>query len=164
MAELTFACPLCHKDIVCDEAWCDHQIQCPLCQGNITVPRNETPSIATAAEIGNPLVPKPPPPGSSRLSIKQQAQQAATTGNRNIPIRTLTEAPPPKKSPVGAIITTVVVLIGLGVGGFFGYQWYQQKFAAGSSDGDKAKTTASPTNATPRAGTVSPADRAGVVQ
>ncbi len=70
-------------------------------------------------------MPKPPAGGKSRLSVGQ-AQVPAQTGNRNIPIRTLTEAPPKMKSPLVSVLVGVLVVAALGVGGYFGYGYVKK--------------------------------------
>ncbi len=116
MAELRITCPHCNQDITCDELWMGHELQCPICQNTFTVGE---PAAAPSAQH-NPLVPKPPAQGKSKLSVGQ-AQVPAKTGNRNIPIRNLTEAPAPKKSPLVSILVGVLVVAALGVGGYYGF-------------------------------------------
>src|SRR5512138_2861347 len=118
MADLTITCPHCNQGITCDELWVGHELQCPICQGTFTVPAPQAPA-------GGGLAPKPPPGGKSRLSVGQ-AQVPAQTGNRNIPIRTLTEAPQKKKSPLISALVGVLVVAALGVGGYFGYGYVKQ--------------------------------------
>jgi hypothetical protein len=138
MADLTFDCPLCHQPIAFDEQWCGHEIQCPTCHGALVMPPAAAPSIATARERGNPLVPKPP--AASKLSLGGASQQPASSGNRNIPIRNLAPPPPKKKSPLVKIAVTLGVLIALGFGGYFGYFWVrdmQEKASAKSREAAK---------------------------
>lgn len=104
-------------------------------------------SIATAAEAGNPLVPKPPS-GGSRLGFKQQAQVPAQAG-RNIPIRNLAPPPPKKKNVFVRIVVAAVVVIALGAGGYFGYQWWQERSESKNAQPVK---TAGKTQAQPGAG------------
>ena len=71
MADLKFACPLCGQEIECDELWSGHQIQCPTCRKELTVPlRPEGPPHASFANAR---------PGQARLSIgSSQAQRSAS--------------------------------------------------------------------------------------
>ena len=41
MSEFTFSCPLCHQDITCGAQYYGQQLQCPICQGEITAPAAE---------------------------------------------------------------------------------------------------------------------------
>ncbi len=134
MADLTITCPHCNQGITCDELWVGHELQCPICQGTFTVPAPQ------ASSGGSTLVPKPPTGGKSRLSVGQ-AQVPAQTGNRNIPIRTLTEAPPKKKSPLVSVLVGVLVIAALGVGGYFGFGYVKKL-----QDKSKAKSEAEARN------------------
>src|SRR5436190_13131200 len=81
MAEFKFSCPSCKQNIICDELWCGQEIQCPSCQAQLVVPRQQ------AAEQSS-LVPKPPAAGASKLSIgKQQPSPSAPPpgGQRFVP-------------------------------------------------------------------------------
>jgi hypothetical protein len=119
MAEMRFTCPQCSQDITCDELWGGHQIQCPTCQAEISVPQPQ----AQGPAAGNPLVPKPP--GATRLSAGR-TQVARSEGALSAPVRKLVAAPPKKKNKIVSILTTVVVLAALGVGGYFGWGWVRE--------------------------------------
>jgi hypothetical protein len=71
MAELKFNCSKCGQLIACDELWIGHQINCPSCQTELSVPSQQE-----APKPVNPLVPQVP--GNTRLSIGQARHQAAT--------------------------------------------------------------------------------------
>ena len=122
MAEMRFECPRCQQRISCEEAWSGHELECPTCKNTITVPANP----AAAAAAGDPLAPKVPA-GGANLSVGQ-AQRPAVQ-NRGIPIRNLAPPPPGKKNPVVTCGVPIVILAALGLGGFFGYGWYQQRQA-----------------------------------
>jgi hypothetical protein len=119
MAEMRFTCPQCSQDITCDELWGGHQIQCPTCQAEISVPQPQ----AQAPAAGNPLVPKPP--GATRLSAGR-TQVARPEGALSAPVRQLVAAAPKKKSKIVSILTTAVVLAALGVGGYYGWGWLRE--------------------------------------
>src|SRR6266481_6321766 len=72
MAELKFNCSKCGQLIACDELWIGHQINCPSCQTELSVPsQQEAPK-----PVQNPLVPQVP--GNTRLSISQARHQPST--------------------------------------------------------------------------------------
>ncbi len=124
MADFTFTCPLCNRDIQCDELWCGHQLQCPICQGQIIVPQTvpaPTP-IPTHGSQGKSLI--TPPKGGSRLAFQQDAQKPATPG-KNIPIRNLTAPPPKKKNPVVQILVYAGLVAAVGVGIYFAWPMVQ---------------------------------------
>src|SRR2546430_13515901 len=71
MAELKFNCSKCGQLIACDELWIGHQINCPTCQTELSVPgQQEAPKSQT------PLVPQVP--GGTKLSIGQARHQSST--------------------------------------------------------------------------------------
>src|SRR5947209_5358951 len=142
MAEIKFSCPLCTQHIACDELWGGHQIQCPGCKGELTVPvvpkaaappgpmRVSAPPPPPSAG-GNPLV--PPVPAAGKLSIGAQAHSAGTAAApppKNIPVRNLTPPPPKKGSAALKYAKVAAVVAVLGVGGYFGFKFimdYQAK-------------------------------------
>jgi hypothetical protein len=115
MADLRITCPHCNQAITCDDQWAGQQLQCPLCQGAFTMPG----SPPASAGKHNPLVPKPPAGGGSKLSVGQ-AQVPAQAG-RQIPIRNLSTAPQKKDNPLVKILVGVVIVAALGVGGYYGF-------------------------------------------
>lgn len=151
MADIKFACPSCAQHITCDELWSGQQIQCPSCQGTLTVPSKPQvravgkPAPAPAADS---LVPKPP--AATKLATQIPAQQPAQTGVKSLPIRNLAPPPPPKKNVLATIAKVAVVLILLGVGGYFGWgflrDWQQkanaetQKMAESADGGEVGHT------------------------
>jgi hypothetical protein len=103
------------------------------------------PAQAPAAATGaNALVPKVPGSAGPRLAINTGHSSApagaAPQPQRTIPIRNLAPAAAKKKSPVAAIATWAAILIVLGVGGYFGYGWYQARQSAESSENAAANT------------------------
>ena len=83
MADMRFTCSHCGQEIECDELWSGHQIQCPTCQTELTVPpKPDAPPHATLASAT---------PGQSRLSIGQSRIQ-----------RSAAPPPPPPQMPDAA--------------------------------------------------------------
>jgi hypothetical protein len=125
MAEFKFSCPQCGQHIQCDTGYSGMQINCPSCQQAIVVP--QAPRFAAAPTA--PSVPPPAPPG---LSTKQSTTVPAT-GRR---FAGAPGAQPPAKPKskvmrnVLVITASVVVLAGLGAGGWFGYSKYKEHKAA----------------------------------
>ena len=121
MAEMRFSCPKCNQLISCDELWAGHEIQCPTCQTEISVPQTET------AAPSNPLVPKPPSGPTPRLTAGS-TQVARPQNALNAPIRQLVAPPPKKKSPLLKIAVTTLVLAALGAGGYFwAWPWLSER-------------------------------------
>jgi hypothetical protein len=130
MAEFKFSCPRCGQHIQCDPGYSGAQINCPSCQQTIVVPQAPHSAAAPAA----PLVPPVPPPAAPGLSTKQSTT-APASGRRFAGAPGLTSAPPPKpksKALKTVLIVTaaVVVLAGLGVGGWFGFTKIKEHKAA----------------------------------
>jgi hypothetical protein len=129
MAELKFNCSKCGQLIACDELWIGHQINCPSCQTELSVPaQQEAPKAAH-----NPLVPQVP--GNTKLSIGQARHQSATpppqagagaTGATSFRGR----APVKKKKGSGAgmkyAVAGLCVVAIAAVGYFVGYPQYQK--------------------------------------
>ncbi len=116
MAEFKFACPQCGQHIQCDAGYSGAQINCPSCQQSIVVP--QAPRVA-----GAPPAMPPPPPAPPGLSTKQSTTVPAA-GQR---FAGAPGAQPPPKSKSKALKTVLVitaclvVLAGLGAGGWFGF-------------------------------------------
>jgi outer membrane lipoprotein-sorting protein len=125
MAEFKFSCPQCGQHIQCDTGYSGVQINCPACQQAIVVP--QAPRFGAAP----PAAPVPPsaPPG---LATKQSTTVPAT-GRR---FAGAPGAQPPAKPKSKAlrnvlvITASVVVLAGLGVGGWFSFSKYKEHKAA----------------------------------
>jgi len=138
MADIKFACPHCSQHITCDELWGGHHLECPNCKNTLAVP-------AVAAPSAPSLVPKPPPAVEPRLAINAPPPAHASGGpQRVIPIRNLAPPPQKKRSPLVTYGVSAVVLVALGVGGYYGYGWFSgmqdkvnttSKEAAKNSDG-----------------------------
>src|SRR5262245_11471561 len=121
MAEMRFDCPKCKQGIACDELWIGHDLQCPNCQQEITVPQKAAAS---------PLVPQVPS-GPGRLGIKQQAHGGSTTPASTgrpgaMPSRQLA-AKGKGKGNLGKILGFAAAFIIVGVGGYYGYAWLSER-------------------------------------
>jgi hypothetical protein len=144
MSEFTFACPLCQQDIVCDTQYHGQQLQCPICQGEITAPEAETKKPAGSLAIKTPVGQKhvPTVPGLRKPVVPQ------------------------KKSGIGKGIAVTAAVLALLAALFFiarytGMDSHLPAFlggrspaptettAAGASPGESAAATAAPTAAAP---------------
>jgi len=109
MSEYKFYCPQCGQHILCDTGHSGMQINCPVCQQKIVVPQ---------APTAIPILPQPvsiysPPPGAAPASgrpypVNPVAQPAVLANSRAL-----------KNSLI--MVTVILVLAGLGVGGWWGY-------------------------------------------
>jgi len=124
MSEFTFSCPLCHQDIVCDEQYHGQQLQCPICQGEITAPAAET---------------KP----AGKLGIRM------TGGEKHMPVGPRFQKPvvAEKKSGLGkgAMVTVAILLVLVMlffVARYTGYDRYLPAFLGRRSPTIAADTTA----------------------
>jgi outer membrane lipoprotein-sorting protein len=121
MAEFKFSCPQCGQHIQCDSGYSGAQINCPTCQQAIVVPQ----APRFAATPSAPPVPPPAPPG---LSTRQTTTVPAA-GRR---FAGAPGAQPPSKPKSKALKTVliitvcVVVMAGLGAGGWFGFSKYKE--------------------------------------
>ena len=123
MAEFKFNCSSCNQNIICDELWCGHQIQCPSCQAELVVPQKPSPVP------GSSLVPPPPAGAASKLSIgrpQPAPSGAAHPAQKFVPGLRQTAVAPPKKSGMIKVLKIAAVVIVLGVGGYFGYAWLSE--------------------------------------
>jgi len=163
MAELKFNCSKCGQLIACDELWIGHQINCPTCQTELSVPAQQE-----APKPNNPLVPQVP--GATKLSIGQARHQASTpppqagagpTGATSF--RARAGAPKKKKSNGAAMkyaIAGVSVLAIAAVGYFVGYpqfqKWQEKKKADEEAKNAEAAKASAATNAPPQPAMVAP--------
>jgi uncharacterized membrane protein YebE (DUF533 family) len=131
MAEFDFACPQCGQNIRCDQLWSGHQIQCPSCQQEISVPQASAPA-------GNPLVPKPPSGGGSKLSLGHDQTRQPAVPKGNIPVRNLAPKKEKKQSALLQALAYIVVLAALGAGAYYGYSWYKQRAEAKAEEAERA--------------------------
>jgi hypothetical protein len=124
MADLNIKCQ-CGQDLVCDSAYAGQQVQCPYCQALVTVPKP-----AASSEPNNPLVPKVPEKTKLAIGTKEtHGKGAAAQASHPMNLRKPT-APPKKKLPIKEIGTYVAIVAFLGVGGYFGYDYWKKKQAA----------------------------------
>jgi hypothetical protein len=139
MADFKFTCPHCGQDIECDELWSGHQIQCPTCQKDITVPaKPDAPPHANlaAAKPGQPRLSigqsrnersaAPPPPPPQMATLQQQLNQAKLANKGN---------------PMKWVIISVVVIV-VGVPGYFGYGYFSERQTKQSEAAKQAANTA----------------------
>ena len=142
MAEFKFTCPQCGQHIECDPGYSGAQINCPTCQKPIVVP--QVPGAAAP--------PPPPPPSATNLATKQSTM-APSAGKRFAGAPGAQPAAKPKSKAlrnVLVITACVVVLAGLGAGGWFGFSKYKtHKAAQAAKKANPAAQVAAPTaNAT----------------
>jgi len=126
MADFKFSCPQCGQHIQCDPGYAGAQINCPACQQPIVVP--PAPRLA-AAPSARPA-PPPAPPGLATRS----GPPVHATG------RSLAGVPPPPQpksktlKTVLVVTACLIVLAGLGAGGWFGFKQLQSHQAAGKAN------------------------------
>ncbi|HEU0038229.1 MAG TPA: hypothetical protein VFR76_03045, partial [Verrucomicrobiae bacterium] len=146
MAEIKFFCPHCKQKISCDELWGGHQLQCPSCQREVTVPQGETapaptpvPQARVAYHAHGSAASGPPPPPSAqpKLSLGRpqhaQSEPGASPPPRSTPVYRAIAPPVQKKGGPMKWVTIGAVVAALGVGGYFGFGWlrqYQEKVNA----------------------------------
>ncbi len=163
MAELKFNCSKCGQLIACDELWIGHQINCPTCQTELSVPAQQE-----APKPANPLVPQVP--GATKLSIGQARHQSSTpppqagagaTGATSF--RARVGAPKKKKGNSPAVkyaIAGVCVIAIAAVGYFVGYpqyqKWQDKKKAEEEAKAAEAAKAAAATNAPPQPAIIAP--------
>jgi len=124
MAEMKFTCPHCGQEIECDELWSGHEIECPTCKKNLTVPpKPDAPPHAAFAAAK---------PGQAKLSIGSSRAQHNTAERAVAPQaaaleQKLAEAKASQKGGGKKWIIAGVVVVVLGAGAFFGYPYLQGK-------------------------------------
>jgi hypothetical protein len=152
MAELKFDCPSCKQPIACDELWGGHQIQCPSCNNELTVPQKHGGAAPTQIVVPSSLVPKPPEE-PAKLSIGRSQHQPSTTPGLSAAQATVFRKPPPPppkgKGPLVKLGITVGILLALGAGAYFGYpafkDWQEKRNAkSGEADTNSTATATSP--------------------
>lgn len=125
MAELKFDCPQCGQPISCDELWGGHNIECPTCKTELTVPQLHAapPPPAAAARATTPDSLRPQPPSATKLSIGRSQHPSAAPANpaARAPQAMRRPVEVEKKSGAMKIVKIAAVVIALGVGGYFGF-------------------------------------------
>jgi hypothetical protein len=146
MADFKFACTHCGQEIECDELWSGHEIQCPTCKKELTVPpKPDAPPHASlaSAKPGQPRLSigqsrnersaAPPPPPPQMATLQQQLNQAKLA----------------KKGNVMKWVKVGVVVIALGLGAYFGYPYLHDWMAKRSEAAKQASAPPPDTNAVP---------------
>lgn len=146
MADFKFTCTHCGQDIECDELWSGHQIQCPTCQKELTVPpKPDEPPHANlaAAKPGQPRLSigqsrnersaAPPPPPPQMATLQQQLNQAKLAKKGN---------------PMKWVMVGVVVLVA-GVGAYLGYPYLSDWMGKRSEAAKQASAPPPVTNDVP---------------
>ena len=139
MADMKFACTHCGQEIQCDELWSGHEIQCPTCQGQLTVPpKPDAPLHASFASAK---------PTQARLSIgASQAHRASapppTSPQELIMQQKLKEARAGQKGNAQKWVVTGAVVVIVGIGAYFAYGPAKQWWAKRSEASKTASNTA----------------------
>ena len=146
MADFKFSCPHCSIDIECDELWSGHEIQCPSCHKEFTVPAK--PSGPSAASLASAKAAQP------KLSISAaHAQHVAATKPIAPQVaayeQRLQQAKAGQKGSATKWIVIGAVVIILGVGGYFGYGYFTEWKAKRDEAAKQAAAPPPPTNAAP---------------
>ncbi len=153
MSDIKFSCPQCGQHITCDPHWMGHQLSCPACQNQITVPqvpvaapRPAAPQVRMVADPSrgsNIQGPPPPPSNQSRLSLGRPQSSGAEgeTTTRAKPVyRVYSSNETGKKRGPMQYVTIGVAVIAVGVLGYFGYGYlldYQEKANAERRDSEQ---------------------------
>ena len=143
MSDIKFSCPQCGQHITCDPNWMGHQLSCPACQNQITVPqvpvaapRPAAPQVRMVADPSrgsNIQGPPPPPSNQSRLSLGRPQSSGAEgeSPSRAKPVyRVYSSNETGKKRGPMQYVSIGLAVIALGVLGYFGYGYlldYQEK-------------------------------------
>jgi DNA-directed RNA polymerase subunit RPC12/RpoP len=109
MADIKFSCGNCGQHISCDELWSGHQIQCPACHNNITVPHFQV--AAQVDGVPQPPVPQSPAPNRPKLSAGLTQVPARSAPPAAIPQRRPPRPPKSKNSLLGYAVLAVVLLV-----------------------------------------------------
>ena len=156
MAEFKFSCPQCGQHIQCDVGYAGTQITCPSCQKAIVVPQSPYSAAAAPASAGRPAYeappPPPPPPGAVPSIGTRQSTTVPASGQRFTGAPSLTGGPPAKPKSkalrnVLVITACIVVLAGLGAGGWFGFTKLKEHKAQSAKKGNPAAQVVAPTAA-----------------
>ncbi len=146
MADFKFTCTKCGQDIECDELWSGHQIECPTCKTELTVPpKPDAPPHANLAAAK---------PGQARLSIGQSRTERSSAPPPPPPQmatlqQQLNAAKLGKKGAAMKWITISAVVIVVAVGAYLGYPYLRDWMAKRSEAAKQASTPPPVTNAVP---------------
>jgi hypothetical protein len=138
MADVKFTCTHCGQEIECDELWCERQIECPTCKKELTVPpKADAPPHASLAAAK---------PGQAKLSIGQSRHQRSAAPPPPPPQEVLMQQKlaQAQTGQTGSAMKWVkigVVVIVLGVAGYFGYP-FGRDWLAKRSEAAKAASAA----------------------
>src|SRR6266705_1524005 len=99
MAEFKFACLHCGQKIQVDELWSGHELQCPSCHKNLTVPPNPAAAPAPRVPLTGEFAARNPPPGAtmapSRLTSTASRPAASAPPPRSATPATAQRRPKP---------------------------------------------------------------------
>jgi DNA-directed RNA polymerase subunit RPC12/RpoP len=146
MADLKFTCSHCKQDIECDELWSGHQIDCPTCKTELTVPpKPDAPPHATLAAAK---------PGEARLSIGQSRHQRSAAPPPPPPqevliARRLAQAKAGQKGNAMKWVKIGVGVVVAVVAAYFGYTYGSEWWAKRSEAAKLASAPPPVTNAVP---------------
>ena len=144
MADLKFTCSHCKQDIECDELWSGHQIECPTCKGELTVPpKPDAPPHATLAAAK---------PGEARLSIGQSRHQRSAAPPPPPPqevliAQRLAQAKAGQKGNAMKWVKIGVGVVGFALAGYFGYGYFTEWQAKRAEAAKQASAAQAATNA-----------------
>jgi len=149
MAEFKFSCPLCNQRIQCDTGYAGMQINCPSCNKAIIVPHSAAAPPASAVRPAYEAPPPPPPPSSAPALATRQSTTIPAGGQRFAGAPGAQPPPKPKSKALKTVLVItacVVVLAGLGAGGWFGLTKFKAHQGAQSAKkANPAAQVATPT-------------------
>ncbi len=156
MADIKFPCPRCATVIECDELWTGHQLQCPACQAELTVPAKEEPPAPAAADPQATIAGLAKASSSApKLSIGGAASHVRPGGSSPAAPQAavfqakINQAKADKKGSWVKYAAGGVVAIVFAVGGYYGYGYFV-KWQEGKAEAAKtAAAPAVPTNEAP---------------
>lgn len=142
MAEIIFDCPACKQAVQADDAWAGQEIQCPLCHAAMIVPQGHAPAPHEPHFTGKGLVEVP-----KETKLKAGGTQVARTTSGSGPvIRNFQQQSGKKQNLIIKYATTVVVLVALGVGGWFGWPYLKPHLPFLNKDGAAEGVAGTATN------------------
>jgi len=135
MADIKFSCPQCGQHITCDEPWTGHQIECPACHNNITVPHAQVSSIVIPPAVLTREVSKAEGPklAAGATQVARSTAHGPGTQRQFTPRR-----PRSNNSLLGYAILIVVIAAVAGVGYFYGLPLLKDALQQAPSSGSPA--------------------------